>query len=100
MKPAPKATTCSMKASSRAARWVTASPPTTLPRAAIRAKVIALDTGEEVRLGVPGRVLEYLGEQSLERFAHLGACPNACGEQVVARDRQGLDGERLVGGAD
>src|SRR5437660_4935082 len=100
MKPAPNATKCSMTARPRAARRVTASAPITLPRAATSAYTRALDTGQEVLLGVALRVLEHLGEQALQHFAHVGPGPHPGGDQVVPVHRQILQRQGIFGGAD
>src|SRR6185437_1916501 len=100
MKPAPNATKCSIRASSRAARRVTASAPTTLPSAAMRAYPRALDTGEEVVARVTGRVLEYFRQQPLESLSHLGPGPHARGQEVVAFHRQILYGQGVLRRAD
>src|SRR5712691_8604905 len=71
MNPAPNATKCSMSLSSLVARRVTASAPSTLPSAATSAYTSALDTGEEILLGVLGRVVEHLAEQALQHLPHL-----------------------------
>src|SRR6266700_6838385 len=93
MKPAPNATKCSISASSRAARRVTASAPTTLPSAATRAYPRALDTGEKIGARVAGRILEHLREQPLERRPHVGPGPHARGQEVVAFHREGFHGQ-------
>src|SRR5881628_2323594 len=100
MNPAPKATKCSITWRPSAARRVTASAPTTLPSAATSAYSTALDTGEQVRLGVAGRILEHLGEQALQRLAHVGAGSHARGEEVVAADGEVLQRQGVLGGAD
>src|SRR5712691_5773939 len=100
MKPAPNATKCSIRASSRAARRVTASAPTTFPSDAMRAYPRALDTGEEVVARVTGRILEYFHQQPLEGLSHLGPGPHARGQEVVAFHRQILYGQRVLRGAD
>src|SRR6266513_571395 len=82
MKPAPNATKCSMTARPRAARRVTASAPITLPSAATSAYTRALDTGQQVALGVALRVLQHLGEH------------------VVPVHREVLQRQGLLGGAD
>src|SRR5882762_11964208 len=96
MKPAPNATKCSIRASSRAARRVTASAPTTLPSAAMRAYPRALDTGEEVVARVTGRILEYFRQQPLEGLSHFGPGPHARGQEVVAFHRQILYGQGVL----
>src|SRR5439155_11068572 len=78
------------------ARRVTASAPTTLPSAATSAYSTALDTGEQVRLRVAGGILEHLGEQALQRVAHVGARSHAGGEEVVARDGEVLQGQGVL----
>src|SRR2546427_751727 len=60
----------------------------------------ALDTGEQVRLRVAGGILEHLGEQALQRLAHVGAGSHAGGEEVVARDGEVLQRQGVLGGAD
>src|SRR6266540_1659503 len=95
MKPAPNATKCSISASSRAARRVTASAPTTLPRAATRAYPSALDTGEEIGTRVAGGILEHLRKQPLQRLPHLGPRPHARLQEIVAFHREGLHGQRV-----
>src|SRR3989454_5900325 len=99
MNPAPKATKCSITWRPSAARRVTASAPTTLPSAATSAYNRALDTGEQVRLRVAGGILEHLGEQALQRLAHVGARSHAGGEEVVARDGEVLQRQGVLGGA-
>src|SRR5437879_13835748 len=84
MHPAPKATKCSITWRPSAARRVTASAPTTLPSAATRAYITALDTGEQVLLRVAGGILQHLGDQALQRLAHVAARPHAGGEEDVA----------------
>src|SRR5207249_2099115 len=96
MKPAPNARKCSIGASSRAARRVTASAPTTLPSAATRAYPRALDTGEEISARVAGRILEHLREQPLERLPDLGPGPHARGQEIVALHRQVLHRQRVL----
>src|SRR2546425_3047556 len=98
MKPAPNATKCSIRASSRAARRVTASAPTTLPSAAMRAYPRALDTGEEIVARVAGRILEHLCEQPLEGRSHFGPGPHARGQEVVAFHREVLYGQGILRG--
>src|SRR3989441_4513059 len=100
MNPAPKATKCSITWRPSAARRVTASAPTTLPSAATRAYITALDTGEQVLLRVAGGILEHLGEQALQRLAHAGAGSHAGGEEVVAGDGKVFQRHRVLGGAD
>src|SRR3989449_4166842 len=97
MKPAPNATKCSIRASSRAARRVTASAPTTLPSAAMRAYPRALDTREEIVARVAGRILEHFREQPLEGRSHLGPGPHARGQEVVAFYREVLYGQGILG---
>ena len=58
MNPAPNARKCSITLSCSAARRVTASAPSTLPAAATRAYTRALDTGQQVLLGVARRIFE------------------------------------------
>src|SRR3989441_8360500 len=99
MNPAPKATNCSIPWGPSAARRVTASAPTTLPSAATSAYSTALDTGEQVRLRVADGILEHLGEQALERVAHVGAGSHAGGEEVVARGGEVLQRQGVLGGA-
>src|SRR5213594_2917650 len=96
MKPAPNATKCSISASSRAARRVTASAPTTLPSAATRAYQKALDTGEEVIARVTGRILEHFRQQPLERLAHLRPGAHPGGQEIVALYRQVLHRQRIL----
>src|SRR6266700_2770919 len=100
MNPAPNATKCSMSASSRAARRVTASAPATLPSAATRAYNRALDTGEQLLPRVARRVVEHFGEQPRQRLPHLRAGPHARRDEIVAGDREVLQGQRVLGGAD
>src|SRR2546422_7205132 len=100
MKPAPNATKCSIRASSRAARRVTASAPTTLPSAAMRAYPSALDTGEEVIARVAGRILEHFREQPLEGLPHFRPGPDARRQEVVALQREVLYGAGVLCGAD
>src|SRR5437016_8103574 len=95
MKPAPNATKCSISASSRAARRVTASAPTTLPSAATKAYQKALDTGEEVVAGVTGRILEHFREQPLERLPHLRPGAHPGGQEIVPLHRQVLHRQRI-----
>src|SRR3989442_1530239 len=56
----------------------------------------ALDTGEQVRLRVAGGILEHLGEQALERVAHVWARSHAGGEEVVARDGEVLQRQGVL----
>src|SRR6266480_8127246 len=100
MKPAPNATKCSMTARPRAARRVTASAPITLPSAATSAYTRALDTGQQVTLGVALRVLEHLGQQPLQHLAHVGPGPHPRGDQVVPVHREVLQRQGILGGAD
>src|SRR5213078_2064439 len=100
MNPAPNATKCSMTARPRAARRVTASAPITLPSAATSAYTRALDTGQQVALGVALRVLQHLGEQPLQHFAHVGPGPHPRGDQVVPVHREVLQRQGILGGAD
>src|SRR2546421_62017 len=97
MNPAPNATKCSITWRPSAARRVTASAPTTLPSAATRAYITALDTGEQVLLRVAGGILEHLGEQALQRLAHAGAGSHAGGEEVVARNGEVLQRQGVLG---
>src|SRR5436190_16888713 len=83
MNPAPKATSSSMTRSSRTARRVTASAPSTLPAAAIRAYSRALDTREQVLPGVARRILEHFVQQAGERLADVGTWPHAGGDEIV-----------------
>src|SRR6266508_2500906 len=99
MNPAPNATSSSMTRSSRTARRVTASAPSTLPAAATRAYNNALDTREQVFLGIAGRVLEHFFQQPCERLAHIGTGPHAGGDEIVALHREVLQAERRVSGA-
>src|SRR6266576_5835938 len=96
MNPAPNATKCSISASSRAARRVTASAPTTLPSAAIRAYPRELDTGEEIVARVAGRILEHFREQPLERLPHLRPGAHAGGQKIVAFHREVRYGQRVL----
>src|SRR3989442_658916 len=100
MKPAPNATKCSIRTSSRAARRVTASAPTTLPSAAMRAYPSALDTGEEGIARVAGGILEHFREQPLEGLPHFRPGPDARHQEVVALQREVLYGEGVLCGAD
>src|SRR6266699_372068 len=100
MNPAPNATKCSISASSRAARRVTARAPATLPSAATRAYNRALDTGEQLLPRVARRVVEHLGEQPRQRLPHLRAGPHARRDEIVAGDREVLQGQGILGGAD
>src|SRR2546422_818197 len=100
MNPAPNATKCSMTARPRAARRVTASAPSTLPSAATSAYTRALDTGQQVVLGVALRVLEHLGEQPLQHLAHVGPGPHPRGDQVVPVHRELLQRQGILRGAD
>src|SRR6266550_131449 len=97
MNPAPNATSSSM---TRRARRVTASAPSTLPAAATRAYNNALDTREQVLLGIAGRVLEHLFQQPRERLAHIGTGPHAGGDEIVAFHREVLECQRWIGRAD
>src|ERR1700704_1662702 len=98
MNPAPNATKCSIRASSRAARRVTASAPTTLPSAATRAYPRALDTGEEIVARVAGRILEHFREQPLEGLPYFRPGPLARGQEVVAFHREVFHGQRILRG--
>src|SRR5438132_12731133 len=108
MKPAPKATKCSITVSPRAAWRITAAAPSRLPPAAISAYHRALDTTRalllralhQVLAGVARRVLEHKAEQLLQRLAHVGAGPHAGGDQVVAFHREVGERERVVRRAD
>src|SRR5258705_4134799 len=75
MNPAPNATSSSMTRSSRTARRVTASAPSTLPAAATRAYSRALDTREQVLPGVARRILEHFVQQAGDGPADVGAWP-------------------------
>src|SRR2546423_15370221 len=96
MKPAPNATKCSMTARPRAARRVTASAPITLPSAATSAYTRALDTGQQIALGVALRVLEHLGEQPLRHLAHAGPGPHPRAGQAVPVHREVVRRERIL----
>src|SRR5213594_2111747 len=96
MKPAPNATKCSISTSSRTARRVTASAPTTLPSAAIRAYNRALDTGQQVLLRVAARVLEHLDQQALQGVPHVRPGAHAGGDQIVPVDREVLKRQRVL----
>src|SRR4029077_1087953 len=100
MNPAPNATKCSISASSRAARRVTAKPPATFPRAATRAYSRALDTSEQLLPGVARRVFEDVAEQPRQGLAHLRAGPHARSDEIIARDREVLEGQGIFRGAD
>src|SRR5262245_42741262 len=100
MNPAPNATRSSMTRSSRTARRVTATAPSTLPRAATRAYTSALDTGEQVFLRVARGVFEDLVEQPSERFSDVGTGPNPGGDQVIATHREVLERQRWMLRAD
>src|SRR5213595_2438238 len=100
MNPAPNATKCSISASSRAARRVTARAPATLPKAATRAYSSALDTGEQLLPRIARRVLEHVGEQPRQRLPHLRAGPHARRDEIVAADGEVLQSQRVLGGAD
>src|SRR3989442_182659 len=95
MKPAPKATKCSMTVRPRAARRVTASAPTRFPSTATSAYTRALDTGQQVRFRVALRVVQHVGEQALQHLAHVGAGPDPCRDQVVTVPREILGGGRI-----
>src|SRR5258706_10139928 len=94
MKPAPNATKCSIRTSSRAARRVTASAPTTLPSAAMRAYPSALDTGEEVIARVTARIPEHPREQPFEGLPHFGSRPHAPPPEALAPQREAPYDER------
>src|SRR6185503_8495694 len=96
MNPAPNATSSSMTRSSRTARRVTASAPSTLPAAAMSAYSSALDTGEEILLRVAARIREHFVEQARERFAHVRARPDPRRDQVIALHRQVLERQRRI----
>src|SRR2546423_15607255 len=100
MNPAPNATKCSISASSRAARRVTASAPATLPRAATRPYTRALDTGEQLVSRVARRLFQHVGGQARQRRPQLRARPHARRDQVVPGHGEGLERERILGGAD
>src|SRR6185503_10440570 len=93
MKPAPNATSSSMTRSSRTARRVTARAPSTLPAAATSAYSRALDTRQEVRFGVAGRVLQHFLEQPPERLADVRSRAHARSDQVIAAHREVLHRE-------
>src|SRR5947207_10650926 len=99
MNPAPKATSSSMTRSSRTARRVTASAPSTLPAAATSAYSRALDTREQVLPGVARRILEHFVEQAGERLADVGTRPHTGRDQVVALHREVLESKRRILGA-
>src|SRR6267378_5807879 len=99
MNPAPNATKCSMSLSSLVARRVTARAPSTLPSAATSAYTRALDTGQEILLGVLGRVVEHLAQQAFEHLAHVGAGTHAGGDQIVTLHGEVLERQRRIGGA-
>src|SRR2546421_11337455 len=100
MNPAPKATSSSMTRSSRTARRVTASAPRTLPAAATRAYNSALDTGQEIRSRVTRRIVENFLQQAAQHLAHIRTRPHAGRDEVIAFDREILERERRVLGAD
>src|SRR5438477_9445996 len=100
MNPAPNATKCSISASSRAARRVTASAPATFPTAATRAYSSALDTSEQLLPRVARGVVEHVGEQPRQRLAHNRPGPHPCRDEIVAADREVLQSQRVLGGAD
>src|SRR5438128_4545439 len=100
MNPAPNATKCSISASSRAARRVTARAPATFPSAATRAYSSALDTSEQLLPRVARGVVEHVGEQPRQRLAHLGAGPHPRRDEVVSGDGEVLEREGILGGAD
>src|ERR1044072_7897152 len=100
MNPAPNATSSSMTRSSRTARRVTASAPRILAAAATSAYSRALNTREQVLLGVAAGILEHFVEQARERLADFRARPHAGRDQVVAAHREILDRERWLLGPD
>src|SRR6267143_215141 len=100
MKPAPNATRSSMTCSSRTARRVTASAPSTLPAAATSAYNSALDTGQEIALGVARRIFEHFFEQARQCCSHVRPGPDAGGDQVIAFHSQILQAERRIRGPD
>src|SRR5258705_8786212 len=100
MTPAPNATSSSMTRSSRTARRVTASAPSTLPAAATRAYNNALDTREQVFPGIASGVVEHFFQQPCERLAHIGTGPDAGGDEIVAFHREVLQAERRGCGPD
>src|SRR5712664_1227570 len=100
MNPAPNASRCSMTASSRTARRVTASAPSTLPAAATSAYSRALDTGEQVLLGVAGGVFEHFLEQTRQRLTDVRARTHASGDEIISLHRQILQAERRIRGPD
>src|SRR5947207_14490765 len=100
MNPAPNATKCSIRASSRAARRATARAPATFPRAATRAYSSALDTSEQLLPRVARGVVEHVAEQPRQRLAHLRAGSHPRRDEIVAADREVLQSQRVLGGAD
>src|SRR6266540_2099699 len=96
MNPAPNASKCSMTVSSRTARRVTASAPSTLPAAAMSAYNRALDTGEEIHLGVAAWILQDLVKQPLQCFANAWTGANTGGDEIVSFHRQVLEDEWRV----
>src|SRR6267378_2685199 len=100
MNPAPNATKCSISRSPRTACRTTASPPSTLPSAATSAYHSALDTGQEILLGVARGVLEHLRQQALQRLADARARPHSGREQVRAVHREVREGEGVFGSPD
>src|SRR5207302_535791 len=100
MNPAPNATKCSIRASSRAARRVTARAPATFPRAATRAYSSALDTSEQLLPRVARGVVEHVAEEPRQRLAHLRAGSHPRRDEIVAADREVLQSQRVLGGAD
>src|SRR5260370_40240200 len=97
MNPAPNARNCSMAWRLRVAWRVTASAPITLPQAASTAGTRALDTGEQILLGVACGVLQDFAEQLGERGADVGTGPHARGQQVVTGHGEVLQGDRAAG---
>src|SRR5437879_11843535 len=92
MKPAPKATKCSITLSPRAAWRITAAAPSRLPPAAISAYHRALDTTRPVLLHalqqvlapVARRVLEHFGEQQVHLLSHVRPSSHTRSDHIVA----------------
>src|SRR5258708_35913311 len=97
MNPAPNARNCSMARRLRVACRVTASAPITLPQAASTAGTRALDTGEQILLGLARGVLQDFAEQLRERGADVGTGPHAGREQVVTAHGELLQRDLVAG---
>src|SRR3989449_9835355 len=106
MKPAPKATKCSITLSPRAAWRITAAAPSRLPPAAISAYHRALDTTRPVLLhalqqvlaGVARRVLEHFGEQQVQLLSHVRPRSHTGSDQIVALYGEVAERERVLPG--